>query len=116
MDSTFKHYTQTAKALRLPLGASGTSASPYFSVVDLIKRRPEGPVRREILMVSDGIDRFGGSGPSNLYVDSAISAGVIIYSIYMPSVGHYGHSLWRINWARTILPRFPTRQEENPTT
>jgi hypothetical protein len=39
----------------------------------------------QFLMISDGIDRFGGGGPSNPYVDSAIEeaqrAGVIIYSI-----------------------------------
>lgn len=100
-------HAQAAKALRLPLGDSAASASPYFSVVDLIKRWPEGPVRREILMVSDGIDRFGGSGPSNPYVDSAIEqaqrAGVIIYSIYTPGVGHYGHSFWRMNWGQNYL-------------
>jgi hypothetical protein len=76
-------------------------------VVDLIKRWPEGAVRREMLMVSDGIDRFGGGGPSNPYVDSAIEeaqrAGVIIYSIYTPGVGHYGHSFWRVNWGQNYL-------------
>jgi len=100
-------HEQAAKALRLPLGDTGASASPYFSVVDLIKRWPETPIRREILLVSDGIDRFGGSGPSNPYVDSAIEeaqrAGVIIYSIYTPGVGHYGHSFWRMNWGQNYL-------------
>jgi hypothetical protein len=100
-------HPQAAKALRLPLGDAGASGSPYFSVVDLIKRWPEGPVRREILMVSDGIDRFGGGGPSNPYVDPAIEdvqrAGVIIYSIYTPGVGHYGHSFWRMNWGQNYL-------------
>jgi len=100
-------HTQADKALRLPLGDPGASPSPYFSLVDLIKRWPEGPVRREILMVSDGIDRFGGGGPSNSYVDSAIEeaqrAGVIIYSIYTPGVGHYGHSFWRMNWGQNYL-------------
>ena len=100
-------HAQAAKALRLPLGDEGASGSPYFSVLDLFKRWPEGPVRREILMVSDGIDRFGGGGPSNPYVDSAIEeaqrAGVIIYSIYAPGVGHYGHSFWRMNWGQNYL-------------
>jgi hypothetical protein len=100
-------HTQAAKALRLPLGDAGASGSPYFSLVDLIKRWPEGPVRREILMVSDGIDRFGDGGPSNPYVDSAIEdlqrAGVIIYSIYTPGVGHDGHSFWRMNWGQNYL-------------
>jgi hypothetical protein len=102
-------HAQAAKALRLPLGDAGASAGPYFSLVDLVKRWPEGQVRREILMVSDGIDRFGGSGPSNPYVDSAIDeaqrAGVMIYSIYTPGVGHYGHSFWRINWGQNYLSR-----------
>jgi hypothetical protein len=100
-------HMQAAKALRLPLGDAGASGSSYFSVVDLIKRWPEAAVRREILMVSDGIDRFGGSGPNNPYVDSAIEdaqrAGIIIYSIYTPGVGHFGHSFWRINWGQNYL-------------
>jgi hypothetical protein len=102
-------HVQAAKSLRLPLGDAGASASPYFSLVDLIKRWPEAPVRREVLMLSDGIDRFGDSGPSNPYVDSAIEeaqrAGVIIYSIYTPGVGHYGHSFWRMNWGQNYLSR-----------
>src|SRR5207245_7454204 len=44
---------------------------------------------------------------SNPYVDSAIEeaqrAGVIIYSIYTPGVGHYGHSFWRMNWGQNYL-------------
>jgi hypothetical protein len=100
-------HTQAAKTLRLPLGDPGASTSPYFSLVDLIKRWPEVPVRREILMLSDGIDRFGDSGPSNPYVDSAIEeaqrAGIIIYSIYTPGVGHFGHSFWRMNWGQNYL-------------
>jgi len=100
-------HTQAAKALRLPMGDPGGSGSSYFSLVDLIKRWPEGTVRREILMLSDGIDRFGGSGPSDPYVDSAIEeaqrAGVIIYSIYTPGVDHYGHSFWRMNWGQNYL-------------
>jgi hypothetical protein len=100
-------HTQAAKALRLPFGDPGASASAYFSVSDLIKRWPETPVRREILMVSDGIDRYWGSGPSDPYVDSTIEdaqrAGVIIFSIYMPGGGHFGHSFWRINWGQNYL-------------
>ncbi len=103
-------HTQAAKSLRLPLGDPGASPSPYFpyfSVGDLIKRWPETSVRREILMISDGIDRFYGSGPSDPYVDATIEqaqrAGIIIYSIYSPGVGHYGHSLWRINWGQNYL-------------
>ena len=56
-------HTLAAKALRLPMGNVGAFASPYLSISDLIKRWPESSVRREILMITDGIDRFGGVGP-----------------------------------------------------
>lgn len=101
-------HASAAKALRLPLGSVGAYASPYLSVVDLIKRWPESPVRREILMISNGIDPLGG-GPSNPYLDSAIEqaqrAGIIVYTIYATGVGHYGHSFWRFNWGQNNLSR-----------
>ena len=97
----------TAKALRLPFGNPGASASPYFSLGDLIKRWPAGDERREVLMITDGIDRYWGSGPDNAYVDTVIEqaqrAGVIVYSIYTPGVGHFGHSYWRTYWGQNYL-------------
>ena len=96
-----------AKALRLPMGNAGASASPYFSLGDLIKRWPEAKVPREVLMVTDGIDRYWGSGPDDPYVSSTIDqaqrAGVVVFAIYMPGVGHYGHSFWRMNWGQNYL-------------
>ena len=47
-----------AKALRLPMANPGASASPYFSLGDLIKRWPASEERHEVLMISDGIDRY----------------------------------------------------------
>src|SRR6516162_8545551 len=100
-------HAAAAKSLRLPFGSAGALASPYISLVDLIKRWPESAVRREILMVSDGIDRFGGGGPSDPYVDSAVEqaqkAGVIVFTIYATGVGHWGHSFWRMNWGQNYL-------------
>jgi hypothetical protein len=100
-------HAQAAKALRLPLGDPGASASSYFSVSDLIKRWPATEAAREVLMITDGIDRFFGSGPGDPYVDEAISqaqrAGIIIFSIYTPSAGHFGHSFWRTNWGQNYL-------------
>lgn len=102
-----REHAQAAKALRLPLGTLGAMASPYLSIGDLIKRWPEGKVRREILVVSDGIDRFGGVGPANPYVDTVIEeaqrAGVIIHGIYATGVGHYGHMYWRFWWGQNYL-------------
>jgi hypothetical protein len=100
-------HAQAAKALRLPMSSAGAVASPYFSLSDLIKRWPEGNERQEVLMVSDGIDRYWGSGPSDPYVDSAIEqaqkAGILVFAIYSPGEGHYGHNYWRINWGQNYL-------------
>jgi hypothetical protein len=96
-----------AKALRLPLANPGAVASPYFSLGDLIKRWPAADERREVLMITDGIDRFWGSGPGDAYVDSVIEqaqrAGVIVFGVYTPGVGHYGRSFWRMNWGQNYL-------------
>lgn len=56
-------HVQAAKSVRLPFATPGANASPYFSLADLIKRWPETGTRREVIMVSDGIDRFGGRRP-----------------------------------------------------
>jgi hypothetical protein len=102
-------HTQAAKALRLPLGTVGAMASPYLSISDLMKRWPESKSRREILVISDGIDRFGGVGPANPYVDAAIEqsqrAGIIVHAIYATGVGHYGHTFWRFFWGQNYLSK-----------
>jgi hypothetical protein len=102
-------HEQAAKAVRLPLGAPGIDASPYFSLDDLIKRWPESNSRREVVIVSDGIDRFWGSGPDDPYISSviekALRAGVLVYAIYTPGVGHYGRNFWRSWWGQIYLSR-----------
>jgi hypothetical protein len=107
MQNLASDHTLAAKALRLPLGSPGANASPYFSLGDLIKRWPENPERREVIMITDGIDRYWGSGPDNAYVDTVMEqaqrAGVIVYTIYTPGEGHYGHSYWRTYWGQNYL-------------
>ncbi len=97
-----------AKALRLPLGIRGVNASPYFSLSDLVKHWPHSDSRREVLMVSDGIDLYYGSGDLlDPYLAAAIEdsqrAGVLVSAIYNPDVGHYGHSYWRTYWGQIYL-------------
>jgi hypothetical protein len=96
------------KALRLPMGAGAGGPSPYLSVSDLIKHWPESSGRREILMISDGVDELQ-EGAVNSYLDATIQdaqrAGVQVYSIYASGAGHLGHAYWRINWGQYDLSR-----------
>jgi hypothetical protein len=89
-----------AKALRLPQGIAGANGSPYFCLSDLVKHWPRGnnDVRREVIMVTDGVDRYSGGrfDPENPYVRAATSdaqkAGVIVYSIYYRGAGRFDRS------------------------
>ena len=89
-----------AKSFRLPAGTAGGNGSPYFCLSDLIKRWPgrEANVRREVIMVTDGVDRYSGGrfDPENPYVRAATSdaqkAGVIVYSIYYRDAGRLDRS------------------------
>jgi hypothetical protein len=47
-------------AIRLPRGTLSASDSPYLSLSSLVKRWPLQKIRREIIMISDGIDRLRG--------------------------------------------------------
>ncbi|HET9306332.1 MAG TPA: hypothetical protein VFO46_09915 [Candidatus Sulfotelmatobacter sp.] len=101
-------HVQAAKALRLPMGNGGGNASPYFSLTDLVKRWPPSNARHEVLMVSDGVDRFYGTGDlQDPYLDAAIDdagkAGVVVSAIYSPGVGHFGHSYWQAYWGQIYL-------------
>ena len=96
-------HAASAKALRLPLGSAGAYGSPYLSVIDLMKRWPENQNRREVVMVTDGVDRAR-SGPrwcglsNNPDVDSAsavaMRTGTIIHTIYAPGSGRLHRNYW----------------------
>jgi hypothetical protein len=99
-------HSQAAKALRLPVASSGAYGSPYLSVIDLMKRWPGHPNRREMIMVTDGIDRARGGpryrGLSFITpdVDSASRVaqrtGTIIHTIFTRGVGRLGSNFWEI--------------------
>jgi len=102
------------KALRLPRGSAGANSSPYFALSDLTKRWPQSNTRREVLMISDGIDRFYGSGDLQdpyltATIDDAQRAGVIVSAIYSPGVGHEGHSYWQAYWGQLYLAELADR-------
>jgi len=111
--SVVQNFTQdhaaAAKTVRLAQGYFGAEASPYLSLSDFIKHWTAGPAapRREVFMITSGIDTVYVGFYPNPYVDAAIQdaqcAGVVVYSIYTPSVGHFGHSFYRTYWAQNYL-------------
>lgn len=96
-----------AKALRASTGTESAAASPYTSLSWLVGAWPKTSMRREVLLVTDGIDRFGDFGELNMYVDQAVAdaqrGGVQVYCLYAPSLGHSGHSPALIRWGQTYL-------------
>jgi hypothetical protein len=117
-------HAAAAKAVRLPRGSLSSMDSPYLSLISLIKGWPEQKVRREVLMVTDGIDRLRGERMSDIEysprygrmyrspsgmstgtmssisadADSASTAaqryGVIVHGIYATGVGRAGRNAW----------------------
>ncbi len=99
-------HASAAATVRLPLGAGGVSASPYFCLSDFVKRWPrEGSAdgggqakARFVLMITNGVDLYNGStSPLNQdspYVQAAVTdaqrAGVSVYSIYYGGAGIRG--------------------------
>ena len=99
------------KALRLPLGVGAAYTSPYLALSDLMKKWPETKDRREILMITSGIDPLGGGFSNdpftNPYLEAALDraqrGGFIVYSIYSPGAGRAGRGFFRTNLAQTGL-------------
>lgn len=108
-----------AKAVRLPRGALSTMDSPYLSLISVVKSWPQQKVRRDVLLLSDGIDRLRGEKPSpsqlgpsfgpvyhsmpTISIDansaSEISQryNVIVHSLYAAGVGRAGRSSWDLD-------------------
>ncbi len=114
-------HAQVANAVRLPFGSLSSSDSPYLSLISILKGWPESKLRREVLMITDGIDRlrgsFGPGSPTSLrgmpYISPDIDrasreaqrAGVIVHSIFTRGVGHAGRNFWEINNGQTGLSK-----------
>jgi hypothetical protein len=102
-------HAAAANSIRVAFGPGGADVDPYGSLADAVKRWPDaGAQRKEAVMISSGIEGLGGGFiPDNPYVmagiNSALKAGVIVYTIYSPSVGHFGHDNWQITWGQNFL-------------
>jgi hypothetical protein len=102
-DLTSDH-TKASQALRLPLGNPGSYGSPYLSLTDLVKRWPDHRGRKEVLMFTDGVDRFRGQysrlsalSPSpDLETASSLCqrAGILVHSIYVRGTGRRSRNIW----------------------
>jgi VWFA-related protein len=105
-----KDHALAAKALRLPLGSGGAFTSPYLALQDWMKRWPESPERKSILLFSSGINYFrGGSGIADPDLDSTIERAqkenINIWTIYARDAGRGGRSSFRAFNAQSNLTR-----------
>ena len=103
-----------AQALRLPLGMASVNGSPYFSLSDLVKRWPKSGSRREVLMISDGYDRYYGQNDLlDPYLDAAIddaqSAGIVVSTLYNPGAGTSRRSSFSTYFGQVYLEQVADR-------
>ncbi|HEV2485201.1 MAG TPA: hypothetical protein VGT08_06690 [Terracidiphilus sp.] len=80
--------------LHLPGGIPGIEASPYFCLSNLAKNWPgqDPEARREVVMVTDGVDNYERQyDPNDPYVEAAIEdatrARLVVYAIYWMNQG-----------------------------
>jgi hypothetical protein len=86
--------SQALRALHLPGGTPGSSASPYFCISDLAKHWPSAITadRREVVVITDGIDpyevRYDPEDPYvNAAIKDAIRAGIVVDALYWHDSG-----------------------------
>jgi hypothetical protein len=118
------------KAVRLPRGTISTMDSPYLSLISLVKSWPQQNVRREVLMVTDGIDRLRGQTPGpdrlgprygmgapvhhtmpEISIDASSASetsqryNVIVSSIYSPGIGGAARGSWTLQMGLSGLSK-----------
>jgi hypothetical protein len=75
-----------ARALRAPSGSK--AANPYYALSDLIANWPKRTARREIVIVTSGVDDSAGGSPvcdnAETAIHDAERAGVMVYALYTP--------------------------------
>jgi hypothetical protein len=103
-------HAKVSSELHLSGGQIASSASPYFCLSDLAKHWPsqDRGARREVVLVTDGIDNLqNGYDPDDPYVQASIAdavrAGVVVYSIYWVNSGAADNSLAANNIGLSLL-------------
>jgi hypothetical protein len=83
-------HARVAQALRAPSG--GKASSPYCALSSLMERWPHKTTRREIVLVSTGMDDAAGEGVICVNAETAIHdaerAGIVIFALYNPVAGY----------------------------
>jgi hypothetical protein len=113
-DLTSDH-DKAKKALRLPLGNPGAYGSVYLSLADLIKRWPDNKGRKEVIMITDGVDRLRGqysrlsalqtSPDLTTASEAAQKAGVLVFALYARGTGYRSRNSWILFGAQNGLSR-----------
>jgi hypothetical protein len=103
-------HAEVLRGLHLPAGSPGSNASPYFCLSDLAKHWPseDHGARREVVMVTDGIDLYHPELDfDDPYLQAAIAdsvrARLVVYSIYWQGKGNAGGSSYQNNAGQNLL-------------
>jgi hypothetical protein len=103
-------HAQALRGLHLPVGSAGSNGSPYFCLSDLAKHWPsqDSAVRREVLMVTDGVDEYSRRyDPDDPYVQAAmtdsVKAGLVVYAIYWQNQGIADRTMYENNAGQNLL-------------
>lgn len=102
----------TLRSLHLTGGIAGVSASPYFCLSDLAHHWPSNnrQARREVVMITDGVDYYDGAqhyNPDDPYLQAAINdsvrAQLVVYSIYWRNAGRIDRSAAATDSGQNLL-------------
>ena len=103
-------HAEVLKGLHLPLGSAGSNGSPYFCLSDLAKSWPsqDREARREVLMITDGVDEFNRRfDPDDPYVQAAVAdsvrAHLVVYAIYWRNQGRADNTQYSNNSGQNLL-------------
>lgn len=103
-------HAEVLKGLHLPLGSAGSNGSPYFCLSDLAKSWPsqDREARREVLMITDGVDEFNRRfDPDDPYVQAAVAdsvrAHLVVYAIYWRNQGRADNTQYSNNAGQNLL-------------
>jgi hypothetical protein len=103
-------HAEVLRALHLPGGIPGSSASPYFCLSDLANHWPSGDreARREVVMITDGVDYYDRRlDLDDPYVEAAINdslrAGLVVYSIYWLNQGLADSTMYANTAGQSLL-------------